>query len=69
MADNTRDQDQMDDELNSDRNPSEDSETEREGNTPERNRGYDEGDRGDESDPTDPDSAESDVDRDDTVSD
>jgi len=68
MADTTRDQDQMD-ELNSDRTPSEDGETEREGNTPEINRDHDESERGKESGPTDPDSAESDVDRDDTVSD
>lgn len=84
MADDTRDQDQMNDELSSDRPTSTDSETERErirssndrdqaldreGITPRQNRGYDEAARGQQSGPTDPDSAESDVDRDDTVTD
>jgi hypothetical protein len=46
-----------------------DQELEREGVDSPRNRGYDEAVRGERSEPTDPDSAESDVDRDDTVSD
>lgn len=83
MADNTRDQNQMNDELSSERTPSADSEAERErirssndrdqalereGITSEKNHGYDEAARGQDG-PTDPDSAESDVDRDDTVAD
>ena len=68
MADKTRDQDQMNDELDSDRTPSTGSETER-GITPRKDRAYDEAARGHDSGPTDPDSAESDVDRDDTVDD
>jgi hypothetical protein len=45
-----------------------DQELEREGVTSKHNRGYDQAVRGGQTGPTDPDSAESDVDRDDTVS-
>jgi hypothetical protein len=83
-TDETQGRGESDGELNSERIPSTDSdaereqvrssndrdqELEREGITSRKNRGYDEAVRGQSSGPTDPDSAESDVDRDDTIAD